>query len=295
MYLVENKTVRVTKTGLFVVALLWFTFSVYQLYEILIGGIEVPFTDVPATFGLGLRTSASLIALITAALYASKSSFDSSRAIPYIKLVILFEAAYWLSFLPSGIWGLDYSTISFSREFFIIGTGLPCILEAIIMPASLTILFFQIHTKKSAQNTLKWLLITLAVYLFVFWFNYTAQWWSEIFVSGTNYILQSALYCFEFVLTVGGILFLFLYACIFAVSSVRNYGVAGINSWKAGAIITLFGVYFDLLIILWLLFPNAGDALTVWPTISIEHNPDLWMASLPLIGIPLMFYRFNKK
>ncbi len=294
MRLLANKSIWTIKVGLFFVVLFWFIFTVYQLGEILHGGIEVPFTDVPATLGLGLRTVASLIALIIATLYMGKSSFSSTRALSYFRWVALFEAAYWLSFLPSGIWGFQYSTILYSQEFFIINTGLPCILEAIIMPSMLAVLLFKMNTKKPVQGVIKWMLITVSAYLFVFWFNYTAQWWSEIFVSGTELIWQSRLYAFEFILTIGGLLLLTIYTGIFTKNSIGADSAAKLNLRKAGSIVTIFGLYFDLLLLLWLLFPNAGDALTVWPTFSVEHNPDLWMASLPLIGIPLILFK-NKK
>ncbi len=291
MHVLANRSVWAIKVGLFLVVLVWFCFTVYQFGEIFHGSIEVAFTDVPATLGLGLRIVASLIALTASVLYLGKNDFSFTHAIGYFRWSFLFEAAYWLSFLPSGIWGFQYSTILYSPEFFIIGTGVPCILEAIIMPSVLVTLFFKTPPKKPVRVTIKWALITLSAYLFVFWFNYTAQWWSEIFVSGTELIWQSRLYTFEFALTIVGLLILFIYTGVYTKYSSGSDAITKINLRNAGAIITAFGLYFDLLLLLWLLFPHAGDALTVWPTFSVEHNLDLWMTSLPLIGVPLMLFK----
>jgi hypothetical protein len=294
VHLLTGKPAWSIKLGLFIVVLFWFIYTVYQLIEILHGGIEVPFTDIPATLGLSLRTIASLIALLAAGLYMIRYNFSSMRTLYYFRWVVVFEAAYWLSFLPSGIWGFQYNTILYSQEFFILSIGIPCILEAILLSSILFILASRIGAKKPEQVTIKWLLITVVAYFFVFWFNYTAQWWSEIFVSGTSFIWTSRLYAFEFILTIGGLLLLTIYSGIFTKISIGADSVEKLNLRKVGATITAFGLYFDLLLLLWILFPNLGDALTVWPTISVEHNPDLWMASLPFIGIPLMFYK-NKK
>jgi uncharacterized membrane protein YphA (DoxX/SURF4 family) len=294
VHLLTGKHVWPIKIGLFIVVLFWFTYTVYQLIDILHGGIEVPFTDVPATLGLSLRTVASLIALITAGLYMIKHNFSSMNVLYYFRWVAVFEATYWLSFLPSGIWGFQYSTILYSQEFFILSIGIPCLLEAILLPSILFILALHIGAKRPEQATVKWLLITVVAYFFVFWFNYTVQWWSEIFVSGTSLIWTSRLYAFEFILTIGGLLLLTIYSGIFTKNSIGADSVEKLNLQKVGASITAFGIYFDLLLLLWILFPNLGDALTVWPTISVEHNPDLWMFSLPFIGLPLMFYK-NKK
>jgi hypothetical protein len=286
----ENKFWWAFKIGLFLVTFFWFILTAYKLSTVVLYGIFVPFTDLPATFGLGFRIAASFIALVASIRFLRKRSFSSANASISIKLVILFEAIYWLLFLPSGLWGFQYSTILYSREFFILETGLPCTVAAIVIPIMLAILFFKLQTKKPPKEIIKWTLIAAVAYLLVFWFNYTAQWWSEIFISGLDFLIQSRLYTFEFALTVGGLLMIVLYTAIYAKESLMVDTIAKLDLRKAGAIITAFGIYFDLILLLWVLFPDAGNALTVWPTFAIAHNADLWMASLPIVGVPLIFY-----
>ena len=285
----ENKSWWAFKIGLFLVTFFWFILTLYKLSTVILYGIFVPFTDLPATFGLGFRIAASMIALVVSIRFLRNRSFSSANASFSIKLVILFEAIYWLLFLPSGIWGFQYSTILYSHVFFIIEAGLPCTVAAIVIPIMFAILFFKLQTKKAPKEIIKWSLIAAVAYLLVFWFNYTAQWWSEIFISGLDFLIQSRLYTFEFALTVGGLLLIALYTAIYAKESLMVDSIAKLDLRKAGAIITAFGVYFDLILLLWVLVPDAGNALTVWPTFAIEHNADLWMASLPLIGLPLLF------
>ena len=285
----ENKSWWTFKIGLFLVTFFWFILTLYKLSTVILYGIFVPFTDLPATLGLGFRIAASMIALVLSIRLLRNRHFSSAKASTSIKLVILFEALYWLLFLPSGLWGFQYSTILYSREFFILETGLPCTVAAIVIPIMLAILFFKLQTKKSPKEIIKWTLLAAVAYLLVFWFNYTAQWWSEIFISGLGFLIQSRLYTFEFALTVCGLLLIALYAAIYTKESLMVDTIAKLDLRKAGAIITALGIYFDLILLLWILLPDAGNALTVWPTFAIEHNADLWMASLPLIGVPLIF------
>jgi hypothetical protein len=291
----ETRILWAFKVGLFLVVVIWFSFTLYQFGKILQNGIEVPFTDVPATIGFGFRVTASFIAIFASAFYLVKRNFSSASAIASFRGVILCEAAYWLLFLPSGVWGFQYSTYLYSNTFFILETALPCIVEAIVLPTVLIVLFFKINGKKSSPTTIKWTLIAATAYLFVFWFNYTAQWWSEFFVSGTTFLSQSLLYAFEFAITVGGLLFLVIYASIYAKNNAGVEAIAKLNLRKAGCIIVGFGVYFDLILLLGLLFPDAGSALTVWPTFSVGYNADLWIASLPIVGLPLLFFKDQKK
>ena len=285
----ENKFLWAFKIGLFFVAFFWLILTLYKLSTVILYGIFVPFTDLPATFGLGFRIAASLITLITAIRFLRKSDFSYTNASTSIMLIILFEAIYWLLFLPSGIWGFQYSTILYSRVFFILEAGLPCTVVAIVIPIMFGILLFKMRTKKTPKNIIKWALIAATAYLLAFWFNYTAQWWSEIFVGGMDFLMKSELFTFEFALTVGGLLLIALYTAILAKEFSETNTVVKLNLRKAGAIITAFGLYFDIILLLWILFPDAGSALTVWPTFSVEHNADLWMATLPSVGLPLMF------
>lgn len=285
----ENKSLWAYKIGLFLVVLCWFSFTMYWFGKSAFPDLDfVPFTDVPGSIGFGFRVAASFIALITIIFYLVRRDFSKTEAITSFRWIILLEAAYWILFFPSGVWGIQKSNPLIPREFFVIEAGIPCIAEAIIMPTILVVLFFKLGQNKPAQGAIKWGLIAAAANIFVFWFNYTTQWWSEIFLQGTGFLSQHPFYTFEFAITVGGLLLLAVYAAVYAKNSSGTETLAGLNLRKAGVIITAFGLYFDIILFLWLLFPNAGT-LTVWPTFIVLHNVNLWMASLPLVGLPLIF------
>lgn len=291
----ENKSWKTLKIGLFFVSFFWFILTLYKFSTVLLYGIFVPFTDLPGTFGLGFRIIASLVALVTSIRFLGKPQFSFTNAAGSIKMIILFEALYWLLFLPSGLWGFQYSNILYSSGFFILEAGLPCTVASIVIPTMLAILLIKIHSKKSSQDIIKWSLIASTAYLLVFWFNYTSQWWSEIFVGGLDFILKSGLFAFEFALTVGGLLLIAFYTANYTKEITEINRIEKLSLQKAGVIITAFGLYFDILLFLWILFPDAGNTLTVWPTFYVEHNADIWMASLPLVGVPLIFSSKTKK
>ncbi len=284
------------KVGLFFVALVWFSFTAYQLGRALVNGVDVPYTDIPGGIGLGLRTAAAFVALVTILFFLAKRDLSPVEVVNTFRWLVLFEAGYFVLFLPAAVWGLQYSSILYSREFFIIEAGLPCLLKATILPTVLVVLFFKLKPNQPAQEAIKWGLIAASASIFALWFDYTAQWWSEIFLQGTGFLSQYPIYAFEFALTAAGLLFLAVYVGIYTKDSSEEKTLAGLNLKKAGLVITALGLYFDIIWLLWLLFGDvSAGRLTVWPTFSVDHNIDLWMATLPLVGVPLLFAKDRNK
>ncbi|MCX8151072.1 MAG: hypothetical protein N3D85_06195 [Candidatus Bathyarchaeota archaeon] len=249
---------------------------------------DVPVTDMPGSVGFGFRAAASFIALIVSLFYLVGRELSKAELITSLRWIVLLEAAYWLLFLPVGFWGFNFQSVLYSREFFIIEAGLPCLLQAIVMPTVLGILFFKLSPAKSSINALRWALVVLAAYMFVFWFNYTSQWWSEIYLQGTAFLLSSARYAFEFSLTVVGLFLVAVYSAVYAKNFFKTKSLDDFNPKKVGLILVVLGLYFDVILVLWFMFGRSA-VLTVWPTFAVLHNVDLWMATLPLIGILLFF------
>jgi hypothetical protein len=209
--------------------------------------------------------------------------------------IVLLEAAYWILFLPAGVWGMQYNSPNYDNTFFIIESGLPCIVQALVMPTVLVVFFFKLGANKPAQGAIRWGLIAAATYIFVLWFNYTAQWWSEIYLRGTGFLLQYRLYTFEFALTVIGLLLIGAYTLLYAVNSSKAANLWELNLKKAGAIVTALGLYFFTVWLLTLVFGDTSRGeLTVWPTYISAHSVDLWMATLPLVGVVLLLLRKSK-
>lgn len=284
----ENQSAWVFKTSLFFVALAWFSFTMYKFGATVLNLTDVPVTDMPGSIGFGFRASASFIALSVSMFYLAKRSLSPTELVTSLRWVIALEAVYWLLFLPAGFWGFNFQSVLYSREFFIIEAGLPCLLQAVLMPTVLMILFFKLSPTKSSVKAMQWALVALASYLFVFWFNYTSQWWSEIYLHGTDFILSSPRYALEFILTAVGLLLLTVYAAAYARNSFKLKTLNDFNIHKVSIVLTALGLYFDVLLALWFLFGSSA-ILTVWPTFAVLHNVDLWMATLPLIGLLLFF------
>lgn len=290
----ETRSYWAFKIGLFLVALFWFSFTMYQLYSSILNE-AVHFTDIPGSIGLGFRTAASFIALVTILFYLVKRDLSLPEVVTSMRWVVLLEAAYWVSLLPSAIWGFQTVSSRYPRELFIIEAGLPCLVESIVVPAVLVMLFYELSLKKTAKNAIKWGLISAVAYLFVFWFNYLSQWWSQIiWDSSIDFISLYPINAFEFALTAGGLLLLTLYAGVYAKKSAGTETLTGLNLKSAGFIITAFGLYFDVIFLLWLLFGDIGG-WNLWHTFFIDHNVDLWIMSLPLAGLPLLFSKNHGK
>jgi hypothetical protein len=101
---VETKSFWSFKIGLLFVVASWFIFTLYQLGKSIFNGIDVPFTDVPATIGLSFRAAAAFIALSTVLLYLFKKDLPTPEITASLRWILLLEAAYWFSLFPSALW-----------------------------------------------------------------------------------------------------------------------------------------------------------------------------------------------
>ena len=122
------------------------------------------------------------------------------------------------------------------------------------------------------------------------WLNYTAQWWSDVILSDIGFITLNPLNIFNFAITAVGLLLLTLYAAVYAKRSFGTDTLTGLNLKKAGAIIVTLGVYFDVSFLSWLLFAGPNQSGIAY-TFFMFHNMDLWLLSLPLVGVPLILYK----
>lgn len=291
----ENKSLWAFKIGLFIVAFTWFAFTLYQWGKSTYNFYPpIAFTDLPGSIGLGFRTVTSFIALIAVLFSVAKRDLTTPEVVTSFRWLVLLSAAYWIFFLPSSVWGFQFSSIGYSQEFFILEAGLPTLVEGIVMPTVLVVLFFKVSPFKPARDAVKWGLIAAAANIFVLWFNYTSQWWSEIYLHGVDFLLGSPRYAFEFVFTVCGLLLLGVFAAVYAKDSAGAEKLGELDLRKAGVILTALGLYFGVIALLWLLFGDPGFLL-IWPIFSVLHNVDLWMVTLPLLGVPLMFMKKKRK
>jgi hypothetical protein len=93
----------------------------------------------------------------------------------------------------------------------------------------------------------------------------------------------------SFILTLYGLSALVVFTAYFTGKSIS----AGADSFEKfnlrpiGAIIVALGLYFLWNYLTWIFFGGWSD----WYAWFLGHNLDLWMLSLPLVGLPLLFKR----
>jgi hypothetical protein len=283
------------KLGLLMVALAYFSFS---FYEFTMASFEnkqgVAFTDLPGALGLGFRTAAGFVAVVTVVLYFFRGHFSRAEALMCVRVVVLLEAAYWLSWLPSGYVGVaglfGSSGAGFSGWAFFFEDGLPCTVESIAMPVVLVKLFYELSPGRPFKNAIRWGLFFGVLYTLVAWLNNMGNWVYGVFEKGTAYVTSYPVNAFTFSTTTVGLLLLTLYAAYFARKSSGVERLDSLNLRVVGVILVFFGLYMDVNYMLWLVFGSVGGWGS-WYAWMLGHNMDQWVMALPLLGLPLCFHR----
>lgn len=283
-----NQPYRMVKVGLLIVALTYFAYTLYS-FSISITSI-IAYYCVYATIGIGFRTAGGFIAVIAGLLYFSKKDLSRRDAMMSLRWVVIFEAIYFLLLIPSGWWGLVTYTGQFSRALLITSTGIPCLVEGIVIPVVLVKLFWEMNPTKPAKNAIKWGLISGTAYLFVYWLDYSLIWASAVIERGTIFISLQPVNAFGFAITAVGLLILAIFAACLSRREIGKERLLALNLNKIGLGVTAFGLYFDLTYLLGLVFGSVGG-YNIWHSFFIYNNVDLWMLSLPLIGIPMLLLK----
>ena len=296
----ESRTDWSLRVGLFFVSLAWFTYMLYQFANGVInrGPLTIFWilvTDVPGCIGMGFRAAAGLIAVATSLFYLFRRDLSKPEALMALRLIVLFEAGYWFfSFFMSGVWGLawisDPSADAFGGSIsMMLDNTLPCFIQSIGLAGILVKLFLELSPKKPAKNAIKWGLIVGTFYVFIFWVNNTGNWIAAVIAKGTDYILLYPANMFSFLMTTVGLLLLLLYTAFFSKKSIGTESLAKLNIHTIGVIVTIVGLYFGLNYVMWIFLGSVGG-WGIWYMWILGHNLDLWAMSLPIVGIPLMFY-----
>jgi hypothetical protein len=231
-------------------------------------------------------------------LYLVKRDLSKPEALMALRLVILFEAGYWFfSFIMSGVWGFTVFSVpsdAFGGPLLMtIENTIPCFVQSIGLAGVLVKLFLQLTPNKPARDAIKWGLIAGTFYVFVFWLNNTGNWIAAIVEKGTDYVLLYPANLFSFLATTIGLLLLGLYAAFFTRKSSGAKSLADINIHTVGVIVTLVGLYFAVHYVMWIFLGSVGGWGT-WYAWMMGHNLDLWAMSLPIAGVPLIFYRKSR-
>jgi hypothetical protein len=278
------------RTGLFLTALSWFAFSFYEFVNSLLHNYHhetwnwLLGQETGGCVGLGLRTAGGLIAVIAALFYLVKRDLSEPEALMALRLIVIFEAGYWLSFLFS------ISPSGFTNLSALIENNLPVTVQATLLPSVLIILFFYLTPKRAATGGLKWGLISGIVYIFVLWLNNAGNWIAAAMVKGMDYLTLYPANMFSFLLTVVGLLLLTLYTAYFTKKTIAQHDPAQIDLRAVGFIITAFGLYFDIVYVMFLSLGAVGG-WGMWYAWFTGHNLDLWLMALPFAGLPFLFQK----
>ena len=205
---------------------------------------------------------------------------------------MVFEAIYWFGLAATA--GVDvYTSVTGSYNSIIdvltrlMSGPITTVMEAIVFPIVLLVLAFKLKADKPDKTPIKWALITGTTLLFVFWLTNTSIWISITSYRGMEGVTNYAVNTLTFVLTVFGLLALALYTAGYTIKYSR--GTAPLNLKKCWSLIILaLGIYFLWEYLSWIFF--GGDYLwSSWYAWFLGHNLDLWMLSLPLLGLPMLF------
>jgi len=304
----EQKFYSPLKIGLLIVTIAYFLFTLHGMltlewigeWERLGGGGSIFSTiifveDISATIGLVFRLAASVFALAGIVLYFVKKGLPAQTITKILRVILVGEAIYWLGLLVSGILPLIYlrgfgQSSLLTALLSILTSEMPLLVESIAIPVALFKLGYELKPNKPAKSAIKWALIAGAIYVFVFWYVNTGLWVSTIQTKGTQYLTSYPENLLSFIVTTVGMLALAFYTAYFAKKSAGTETLEKLKLRTVGAIIIAVGLFFLWNYLTWIFF--ATDASwSWWYAWFLGHNMDLWLLSLPLVGLPLLFQR----
>ena len=283
------------KAGLLVVAASWLVFTLFHF----VSGLSnfsssmvwyIALTEILGSVGLGFRSAASFIALIGVSSYFFFKNIGKLEALMTVKLVLLLEAIYYaVTFIPSALWGVGPTP--FSDTFGqlagnLVSNFFPCLLEGVLIPTVLIVLYVKLNFSKPRVGAVKWALIALSSYVLVFWFTNMCNWVYAVMRKGTAYVAEP-LNLLSFLFTTFGLLALAVYAGYFAKKSLNVSSWRELDFSRIGVILTLLGLYFAGVYLLWIVAGSAGG-WSVWYAWFLGHNVDIWLMALPAVGLPLL-------
>lgn len=284
--------------GIAAVVTAYFLFTLHAMFTLSwIGEWEAPWlsesaafaifvTDVTAGVFLVFRFIASIIAIAATIRYFSKKGSAPQTVIKLLPWILVFEALYWIGLLPSGIWGMLPGPMGFNIPF-ILNTGIPCLVASIGIPIALFKLAFNLRPNKPQKEAIKWALIAGVLYIVAFWLNNTGMWITEATRLGTEHLLAHPELLVSFGSTVFGLLALAIFTGYFAKKSIGTESLQELKLGTVGAILVALGLFYLWNYMTWIFF----DGWNQWYAWLLGHNLDLWMLSLPLLGLPLLFHK----
>ena len=306
----EPKFYSPLKIGLLIVAVAYFLFTFHAMFtlswigewESLSGSVSfwIFITDIAASFGLIFRFIASILAVTAIVVYLAKKGLSTPTTFKVVRWILVLEAIYWVPLIVSGVWGVlpvNLSSFGATTEFsfnliLFVTTGIPCLVSSIAIPFALLKLASKLKGDKPNADLIKWGLITGAIYVFVIWLNNTGMWITTLLSKGTEYLGAYPENLFSFVLTLYGLPVLVAFTAYFTGKTISSGedSFEKLNLRPIGGIIVALGLYFLWNYLAWIFF-GGNHLWSDWYAWFLGHNLDLWMLSLPLVGLPLLVNR----
>lgn len=303
----EQKFFTPLKVGLLIVVISYFLFTLHAMFTLSwigewerFGGTVILVEDISATIGLIFRFAASILALAAVTVYFSKKTISKPIAYKALRWVLVFEGIYWLGLSATagysvqsfGLTVLHYRSIVTLLSSLLL-SAIPTVLEAIILPIVLFVFAFKLNPNKPLKKSIKWGLITGTIYIVVFWLINTSIWVGVVRQKGIEYLTANPENLLSFILTVFGLLVLVIYSSYVTKKSIGAEALQELKFRAIGTIILALGMYFLWNYLSWVIL--AGDKWNNWYAWFLGHNMDLWMLSLPLVALPLLFYKSSKQ
>jgi len=300
----ENRFYTPLRIGLFIVVLSYFLFALHDTFTLSwigewnrLGGkghflFDVYVEDIVAFPGVVFRFAAGIIAFATIIYYFAKRNLSKPATFKILRCIVAFEGIYWLALFPTGYFefrdlffsGSAQRSITSVLNSFALGE-LPLLVESIVLPAFLFILAYKLNPNKPLKGQIQWGLITGALYVFVFWLLNATMWISTVNGKGTGYLTSYPQNLLSYVLSAFGLLALAICTAGFSVKSRRAESLQELNLKIVGVILLALGLYFLWNYLTWIYFGGWSS----WYAWFMGHNEDLWIMSLPLLGLPLLF------
>jgi hypothetical protein len=299
----DQRFVTPLKIGLLIAAVTYFLFTLHQTFMLTwIGEWEflAPYdpeaatwifiTDIQAYVFLIFRFIAGILAASGAILYFAKKGLPRTTTYKLLRAIFIFEGLYWLGLLTSGIWGA-LPTSEGINVIFLLNTGLPCLVGSLGISTSLFLLAHNLSPAKPAKAAIKWALIAGLFYTITLWLNNTGMWITNLSTKGTEWLLTSPESLVSFTTTTIGLLLLAIYTGYFAKKSIKTQEWIQLKLRTIGALTTALGMFFLWNYLTWIFFGGWNE----WYAWILGHNLDLWMLSLPMVGLPLLFYSLQNQ
>jgi hypothetical protein len=304
------------KVGFLAVVTAYFLFTLHGMFTLSWIGEWEPYNeplrtiifveDITATACLAFRFLASIIAFSATIRYFVKKNSSKQTAYKVLRWVLVFEGIYWLGLLTTAGYSVQFfvslllnspSLNTVLSSLFI--SVVPPIMEAVVLPIILFVLAYKVNPNKPLRSAIKWGFITGFIYIVVFWLSNSSIWISVVQSKGVEYLWQTTVlsngisqtvlhpeHLVSFITTVFGLAALSICTGILAKQSTKTETLQNLKLRGIGIVILALGVYFLWNYISWVIF--AGSIWNDWYRWFLGHNMDLWMLTLPLLGLPLL-------